>query len=138
MGRSRGEASPDRGNVGSAGRARHAVLIGLGVSHLMEDGVFISYRRGDSQVVVEHLMPRLVEQFGSGQIYRDLDSNRPGFDSTKEMEAALDASAVVLVMIGPGWVNATDEATRRRLDDPGDSPRNPSRNPRCPSPCVNG
>jgi hypothetical protein len=89
----------------------------------MGDRVFISYRRSDSQAAVEHLMLRLADQFGTGQVYRDLDSNRAGFDFTKEIDAALDASVVVLVVIGPGWVTATDKDGRRRLDDPGDFTR---------------
>jgi len=86
----------------------------------MADGVFISYRQSDSKVAVEHLTPRLTEHFGSGQIYRDLDSNRPGFDFIETIAAALDAAAVVLVMIGPRWVTATSKAGGHRLDDPND------------------
>ena len=89
----------------------------------MRDRVFISYRRSDSQITVEHLMPRLAEHFGSGQVYRDVDSNRAGFDFTKQMEEALDASAVVLVFIGSQWVTAADGAGGRRLDDPDDFTR---------------
>src|SRR5215469_3598031 len=89
----------------------------------MDDGVFVSYRRSDALVAVEHLMPRLVEEFGSAQIYRDLDSNLPGFDFTEAIRAALDASAVVLVVIGPRWAAVTDKTGRRRLDDPSDFTR---------------
>jgi hypothetical protein len=89
----------------------------------MQDRVFISYRRSDAQVAVEHLIPRLIEQFGPGQIYRDLDSNRPGFDFAQEIDEALNTSAVVLVFIGAQWVTATDKVGRRRLDDPDDVTR---------------
>jgi hypothetical protein len=82
--------------------------------------VFISYRRGDSVGHTGRLRDRLVDALGSEQVFRDLDSIPPGVDFRAALAAALDASDVLLAVIGPRWLSAADEVGQRRIEDPQD------------------
>jgi hypothetical protein len=81
--------------------------------------VFISYRREDTSATAGRLYDRLVAQFGSGNIFMDVDSITPGYDFAKAIETAVASCQVVLAVIGKGWLDASDERGRR-LDDPDD------------------
>jgi hypothetical protein len=82
--------------------------------------IFISYRRDDSAETVGRLFDRLVQQFGRAAVFKDVDSIPPGADFAQHIAAVMQRCSVVLAMIGPRWLSATDAAGMRRLDDPGD------------------
>jgi hypothetical protein len=84
------------------------------------DDIFISYRREDSQAWVDRLYRDLRDRFGAERVYRDTDSNRPAQDWLSRVFEALDQSRVVLVVIGPRWVDARLADWSRRLDNPAD------------------
>ena len=50
----------------------------------------------------------------------DVDTIEPGADFVARIEDAVGSAAVLLVVVGRGWVSAKDEHGRRRLDDPED------------------
>jgi uncharacterized membrane protein YidH (DUF202 family) len=50
----------------------------------------------------------------------DVDTIEPGADFVARIEDAVGTAAVLLVVMGRGWVSAKDENGRRRLDDPED------------------
>jgi hypothetical protein len=81
--------------------------------------IFICYRRSDSQPWAGRLADDLREYFGPGRIYRDIDSNRVGADYTELIDQALDDARVVIVLIGPHWLD-NDGDGRPRLHDPRD------------------
>jgi hypothetical protein len=83
-------------------------------------GVFISYRRTDSDVAAGRLADDLSDIFGPGRVFRDIDSLEAGEDFPRALERALDSCAVVLALIGPRWSNAVNDKGERRLDDPKD------------------
>jgi TIR domain len=83
-------------------------------------GVFISYRRSDSDVAAGRLADDLTAIFGRDTIFRDVDTLELGEDYTMALDHALDSCAALIAMIGPRWANITDDAGRRRLDDPKD------------------
>jgi hypothetical protein len=83
-------------------------------------GVFISYRRSDSDVAAGRLADNLMEIFGRDAIFRDVDTLEPGEDYTIALDHALDSCAAVIAMIGPRWSNIIDAAGHRRLEDPRD------------------
>jgi TIR domain/NACHT domain len=85
-------------------------------------GVFISYRRADpvAGYASEGLFDRLVEQFGNGRVFKDVDSIQPGDNFVEKIRAALSSCEVLLAVIGPRWITVTDEQGERRLDDPMD------------------
>lgn len=82
--------------------------------------IFVSYRRDDSQPWAARLIDDLRDYFGRDQVFRDVDSNRAGQDYIVQIHEALAASRVVIAVIGRGWVGATDDAGRRRLEQPED------------------
>jgi len=83
-------------------------------------GVFISYRRTDSDVAAGRLADDLSEIFGHDRVFRDIDSLEAGEDFPRALERALDSCAAVIAVIGPRWTTVLDDKGERRLDDPKD------------------
>lgn len=82
--------------------------------------VFLSYRRADSQHVTDRIYDRLTQEFGPENVFKDVDSIPLGADFHHVIRESVCQTDVFLAVIGPNWLNATDEAGRRRLDDPDD------------------
>jgi hypothetical protein len=78
-------------------------------------GVFISYRREDAPGHTGRLYDRLSQRFGEARVFMDVDSIDIGVDFVTALMNAVESSEVVLVIIGPRWIEA-----RERLDDPND------------------
>jgi hypothetical protein len=83
-------------------------------------GIFVSYRRQETGHLAGRLYDRLADRFGEGQVFIDVDSIEPGVDFAEEIFRAVAACKVLLAIIGPAWLTATDERGGRRLDDPDD------------------
>jgi hypothetical protein len=83
-------------------------------------GIFISYRRHDSDIAAGRLADDLSEIFGPDSVFRDVDSLEPGANYESALDHALNSCAVLLALIGPRWSLRTDNASVRRLDDPQD------------------
>lgn len=81
--------------------------------------VFLSYRRDDSGDVTGRLYDRLIERFGSAQVFKDVDSIPPGVDFRTYLNEQIGTCDVMLAVIGAGWL-APDASGRRRIDDPAD------------------
>lgn len=86
----------------------------------MADTIFINYRREDSIGTAGRLHDRLAQTFGQKNIFMDVDSIPPGVDFVADLNSQVAACDVVLVVIGPNWLDAKDETGRRRLDNPDD------------------
>lgn len=86
-------------------------------------GVFISYRRSDSEGHAGRLYDRLKDRFGAEQVFRDIDKIEPGSNFIDVLNRALGSCSVLLAVIGKTWLTTTDATQRRRLDDPGDLTR---------------
>jgi TIR domain len=82
--------------------------------------VFISYRREETAYAAGWLFDRLVDRFGRGQIFKDIDSIQLGDDFVEVITAAVGSCDVLLALIGDRWLTITDERGRARLDDPDD------------------
>jgi len=79
--------------------------------------IFISYRRTDSGGYAGRIFDRLREEFGKDQVFRDVDTIDGGTRFRDEIAKQLDTCKVVLVVIGPTWLDSPDELGRCRLDD---------------------
>ena len=66
------------------------------------------------------LFDRLAAHFGKGQVFKDIDSIRPGDDFVKVITDAVGACDVLLALIGSGWLTSKNEDGQRRLDKPDD------------------
>lgn len=81
---------------------------------------FISYRRDQSSWPARILNAELVKRFGESSVFMDVDSIAAGQKWPQQIEDAIRGATVVLVLIGPYWLEARDVDGRRRLDDPYD------------------
>ena len=83
--------------------------------------IFVSYRRDDiPKSELEKVIAWLGRHFDK-QVFVDERGLEPGAHLTKAIEEAIEASAAVVVLIGPTWHSQQDRKTgRRRLDDPRD------------------
>jgi TIR domain len=86
-------------------------------------GIFLSYRRDDASGWAGRLYEHLVTEWGPGQVFIDIDAIAPGEDFRQAIAHTMQTCDVVLVVIGPNWVDARDHAGNRRLDDEGDTHR---------------
>ena len=101
-------------------------LDNLGILRLREPGAqrgcgmarlaFISYRRDDTSAVAQGLYLQLKARFGSGQLFMDVNSVPAGTRWPPRIQDKLREATVVLAVIGPAWLTASDQWGRRRLD----------------------
>jgi hypothetical protein len=82
--------------------------------------LFISYRRTDSADQAGRVFDRLVGAFSKDSVFKDVDSVPAGADFRKVLEEAVKRAETVILIIGPSWLNTTDERGHRRLDDQND------------------
>jgi hypothetical protein len=66
--------------------------------------VFICYRRGDSQVVAGRVYDWLEREFGSDNIFKDVESIPIGRDFRSVIQEAVARCGVLLALIGDRWV----------------------------------
>ena len=67
--------------------------------------VFVSYRREQNAADAGRMYDKLADHFGRGQIFKDVDNLPKGTDFRKELDGAVNRCDVVLVVIGPKWLN---------------------------------
>jgi len=82
--------------------------------------IFISYRRDETAYPAGWLFDRLVQHFGTAQIFKDVDSIELGDDFVEVITRAVGSCDVLLALIGDQWLTVTDVNERRRIDDPDD------------------
>lgn len=82
--------------------------------------IFISYRRRDSVDITGRIHDRLVAQFGSASVFKDVDAIPFGVDFRKHLEREVSHCPALLAIIGPDWLNAADGRGNRRLENPSD------------------
>ncbi len=82
--------------------------------------IFISHRRDDASAQATRLADSLAQHFGADAVRGDYEWMQPGSAFSQQLKADLENFAVVLVLIGPRWLQAEDAEGQRRLDDPQD------------------
>jgi TIR domain len=70
----------------------------------MTHGIFISYRRSDSRSDARSICQRLERTFGKRKVFIDVDSIRPGEDYQSVLKNDLEKCNIMLVVIGPRWL----------------------------------
>lgn len=87
----------------------------------MERAVFINYRGEDSHSYGALLYHALSSRFGEDLVFLDAESIPAGADFAEELLSRVRSARVLLAVIGPRWLTATDRMTgQRRIDDPAD------------------
>ena len=79
--------------------------------------VFISYRRNDTGGHAVRVFERLRRSFGAVYVFFDQDAIEPGDRFPDRIEKAIRSAAVVLVVIGPDWLDALNERAANRKTD---------------------
>jgi hypothetical protein len=82
--------------------------------------IFISYRREDTAATAGRLDDHLTGRFGKDRVFMDVDSIAIGHDFTKALVEAVSRCSILLVLIGRGWISATGDEGRRKIEDPDD------------------
>ena len=85
-----------------------------------KDRIFINYRRDDSAGFAGRLADSLGAWFGPERIFRDVSGIDYGEDFEQAIDARLEESGAVVVVIGERWISAVNAGGERRLDDPND------------------
>jgi CHASE2 domain-containing sensor protein len=79
---------------------------------------FISYRRSQSTWQARDIRRELVRRYGEASVFMDTSSIEYGEVFPDQIAGAIRGCSVMLVLIGPHWLEARDGA--RRIDDPND------------------
>lgn len=87
----------------SAAEWRHALLAESPVGDGPATKIFISYRRNDSRHIAGRIFDKLAQEFGADELFFDVDSIPIGVDFRTHVATAIERSAVVVAIIGPGW-----------------------------------
>lgn len=83
--------------------------------------MFVNYRGTDSHSYGALLYHHLVGRFGEDLVFLDCESIPAGADFVTELLGRVRSARVLLAVIGPQWLTATDPATgRRRIENPDD------------------
>ena len=82
--------------------------------------ILISYRRDDSADVTGRIYDRLIQRFGQGAVFKDVDSMPLGVDFRIYLDEQVAKCEVFLAVIGRGWMGAKDATGKSRLEDPQD------------------
>ena len=80
-------------------------------------GVFISYRRDDTQGHAGSLARALGETVGSELVFLDTEDIVGGTDFPSVLRKAVESAHVLLAVIGKRWSTASNAGGERRLDD---------------------
>jgi hypothetical protein len=80
----------------------------------------LSYRRDDSSGHAGRLYDQLSARYGAERIFMDIDAVPLGSEFGEAIRRAVASCDVLIVLIGRGWLQATDSDGHRRLDDPDD------------------
>ena len=87
---------------------------------LRERSIFISYRRSDSQNITRKIYDQLAKHFGREKVFRDLDSIPAGATFKEYIENELSQCQILIAVIGPTWLQVTNQGGQRRIDNPQD------------------
>jgi len=78
--------------------------------------IFISYRRSDSQGESGRLFDDLIRHFSKNAVFMDVVGIDAGRDFRRAIDDSVQSCSVLLAMLGPLWLEASDEQGSRRLD----------------------
>jgi hypothetical protein len=87
---------------------------------MIEETIFINYRRGGDQAAAGRLYDQLEGTFTRARIFFDVDSIPPGWDFTEELAQRVNQCDIFLAIIGRHWADVVDSDGGRRLENPND------------------
>ena len=75
--------------------------------------IFISYRREDSIAYAGRLYDHLSAHFGAERVFMDIGQIEAGDDFVNVLDREIEACDLVIALIGPRWLSASNEKGRR-------------------------
>ncbi len=81
--------------------------------------IFVGYRRSDTQGHAGRVADDLAERYGEGRVFRDIEIV-PGTDFATLLRRQVSTSSLLLLVIGPDWLDMRDADGARRLDNEDD------------------
>src|SRR3954451_9940123 len=85
-----------------------------------QNAIFVSFRPEDEPNFAGRLCDRLIDKFGTRNIFVDVPLLASGRDVDAILEKSLSQCRTLIVIIGRRWNSASDERKRRKTDDPAD------------------
>ncbi len=85
-----------------------------------QQSIFIGYRREDTGGDAGRIYDRLTQAFGRERVFKDVDSIPRGVRFREYVQDIIGRCRVVIVLIGPKWIDSRDEDGNRRLENPED------------------
>lgn len=79
--------------------------------------VFISYRRSGSKHAAYRLKDKLKQEFGADKVFIDLEDIDAGLPFADVIRDTISRCSVILIVIGPRWLEMQNMQGSRRLDD---------------------
>ena len=79
--------------------------------------IFISYRRSGASQTAYRLKDKLKDTFGEQNVFVDLEDIDAGLPFADVIKNTLSQCSVILIVIGPKWLEMKDEAGNLRLDN---------------------
>ena len=76
-------------------------------------GIFISYRRDDSEGQAGRLFDDLSAHFGRDAVFMDVAGIKKGMDFRRIIDEYVTSCGVLLVIIGKQWLSVTDNKGKR-------------------------
>lgn len=86
----------------------------------MTTSIFINYRRDVDGGFAGRIYDRLCQCFAGQEIFFDIDGIRPGLDFEEVIHREIVGAKLVVVVIGPRWLDCGSEHGKRRIDQPDD------------------
>jgi hypothetical protein len=78
-------------------------------------GIFVSYRREDTDGYAGRIADLLSQRFGPEELFHDVDTILPGTGYPDVIQEKLDSCDVLLAVMGPKWSTAADSSGNKRL-----------------------
>ena len=86
----------------------------------MSAEIFVSYRRDDSAAWAGRISEHLSQAFGADRVFMDVNGIPPGRNFVRLLDQRISDAEVVLAIIGPTWLTATNANGLSRLHEEND------------------
>jgi tetratricopeptide (TPR) repeat protein len=84
---------------------------------MLPGNIFISYRRQDSAAYAGRLCDQLTAVFGENRVFMDVEDIPPGQNFAQTIEDKIANCSVVLVIIGPRWMEVLRNRSKEHQED---------------------
>src|SRR5579863_2806722 len=81
--------------------------------------IAISYRRSDSSAITGRIFDRLAAHYGKESVFMDIDNIPFGTDFRSHIQAVLQETEVLIVVIGPQWLGSDAAGAIRMSQESG-------------------